>query len=147
MAQPRAGAAGREPARQAARRVPDGDRKFLRGNSAQRPDRGDLGLGLMLRRTAWAALGLAVALWPATLPAQEPLELKLKAAFLYNFARLATWPSAKFSDPAAPLEACILDDDPLAPALQQAFAGKVVDGHPLAVRRLPGIGGWERCHL
>lgn len=101
----------------------------------------------MLRRTAGVALGLAVALWPATLPAQEPLELKLKAAFLYNFARLATWPSAKFSDSGAPLEACILDGDPLARALEEAFAGKVVDGHPLAVRRLPGTSGWERCHI
>lgn len=101
----------------------------------------------MLRRTAGVALGLVVALWPATLPAQESLELKLKAAFLYNFARLATWPSAKFADPTAPLEACVLDGDPLAFALQEAFAGKVVDGHPLAVRRLPGPGGWERCHL
>jgi hypothetical protein len=101
-----------------------------------------------MRRTRWAALGLAVALcWPAAAPAEELLELKLKAAFVYNFARLTTWPAAAFADPATPLEACILDNDPVAPALQQAFAGKVVEGHRLTVRRLAGAAGWENCHI
>ena len=101
----------------------------------------------MLRRTWLAVLGLAVASWPAALPAEELLELKLKAAFVYNFARLTTWPAAAFGDPAAPLQACILEQDPVAPALQDAFAGKAVDGRPLTVRRLAGSSGWESCHI
>jgi hypothetical protein len=101
-----------------------------------------------MRRTRWAAVGLAAALcWPAALFAETPLELKLKAAFVYNFARLTTWPPTAFADPATPLEACILEDDPVAPALQQAFAGKIVEGHPLTVRRLAGASGWEACHI
>ena len=101
-----------------------------------------------MRRTRWAAVGLVVALcWPAALFAQELLELKLKAAFVYNFARLTTWPATAFSGPATPLEACILEHDPVAPALQEAFAGKAVEGRPLAVRRLAGAAGWENCHI
>jgi hypothetical protein len=101
----------------------------------------------MVRPTRWAALGLAVVLWPAALHAEELLELKLKAAFLYNFARLTTWPAAAFADPAMPLETCVLEGDPVAPVLQDAFAGKAVEGRPLAVRRLADAAGWESCHI
>lgn len=101
----------------------------------------------MLHRTRRAVLVLAVALWPAALPAAELLELKLKAAFVYNFARLTTWPATAFADPASPLQACILDHDPVASALQEAFAGKVVEGRPLVVRRVAGAAGWDNCHI
>jgi len=101
-----------------------------------------------MRRTRWAAMVLAVALcWPAALLAEELLERKLKAAFVYNFARLTTWPATAFAGPAMPLETCILEHDPVAPALQEAFAGKAVEGRPLAVRRLAGAAGWDSCHI
>ena len=101
----------------------------------------------MVLRTAWAALTLAVVAWPAAIPAQEPLELKVKAAFLYNFARLTSWPPEKFAGSAAPLETCVFEQDSIALPLQQAFAGKSVDGHPLVVRRLTGAIGWDSCHI
>lgn len=98
-------------------------------------------------RVALAAACLAFILGPVAAAAAEALELKVKAAFLYNFARLVTWPAAKLATSKGPLETCILDQDPIGAALDEAFAGKVVEGHPLTVRRIPGPTGWETCHI
>jgi hypothetical protein len=101
------------------------------------------------RRATLVAAALWLAVWPGLSPATETpdLELKVKAAFLYNFARLVTWPPGKLASDIRPLEICILEQDPVGPALEEAFAGKAVEGHPLAVRRLPGTTGWTSCHI
>lgn len=98
-------------------------------------------------RAAAAVLGLAVALGSGAAAAAEPLELQVRAAFLYNFARLVNWPPGKLAGGDAPLQTCILEQDPVGPALLEAFTGKTIDGHPLAVRRLPDASGWEDCHI
>lgn len=102
-----------------------------------------------LRRAALAAAALWLAISPGRLPAAESpdLELKVKAAFLYNFARLVTWPPGKVGPGGRPLEVCILEQDPVGPALDESLAGKSVDGHPLAVRRLVDATGWSSCHI
>lgn len=101
-----------------------------------------------LRRAALAA-ALWLAAWPGLLPASEApdLELKVKAAFLYNFARLVTWPPGKLGPAEQPLQVCILEQDPVGPALEDSFAGKTVEGRPLTVRRLPDATGWASCHI
>jgi hypothetical protein len=101
------------------------------------------------RRAALAAVALWLAVWPGLLPATESvdLELKVKAAFLYNFARLVTWPPGKMASGSRPLEVCILDQDPVGPALEESLAGKSIEGHPLVVRRLADASGWSTCHI
>ena len=99
-------------------------------------------------RTTRIALAASLALVSATLPAQDTdsLELKVKAAFLYNFARLATWPPDKLAG-GAPLRVCVAERDPVAPFLREALAGKAIDGHPLVLEFPADTDGWERCHL
>lgn len=101
------------------------------------------------RRAGRAALA-AVCAFALALPAgatPEPLELKVKAAFLYNFARLASWAPGKFARADGPLQVCVLDDDPVRPSLEEALAGKVIDGHALEVRAAADTGDWQRCHI
>lgn len=65
-------------------------------------------------------------------------EYQIKAAFLLNFTKFVEWPPSAFSSPSAPLEICILGDDPFGPALDQMVEGEAVNDHKLVVRRIHG---------
>jgi hypothetical protein len=80
------------------------------------------------------------------LPAETASASTLKAAFLYNFAKFATWPPDVL--PAgAPLHLCVVDDVQVAKALEQAAAGRDSDGHPMKVLRIDFNGPVRTCHL
>lgn len=81
----------------------------------------------------------------AAQPASGAPEYEVKAAFLYNFARFATWPAAAFRDADAPLALCVAGDDPFGPALA-ALEGKPVGERRIAVR-LIAPADWHGCHL
>lgn len=64
-----------------------------------------------------ARAALAAALVIANLAeADSELELCVKAAFLFNFARFATWPLAIFSSDQSSIYLCVLDANPLGDA-------------------------------
>jgi hypothetical protein len=70
----------------------------------------------------------------------------LKAAFLYNFVKFTQWPADALG-PQAPLAMCATDEA-VVDALTRATAGRDVDGHPLAVRRVAVDGADLRsCHV
>jgi hypothetical protein len=73
-------------------------------------------------------------------------EYVIKAAFLYNFAKFTTWPRAALSDPGAPLNVCVLGEDPFGLALE-SIEGKMVKERKLLTRHLAGAKGVDRCHL
>lgn len=78
---------------------------------------------------------------------QEPTrEYRIKAAFIYNFARFTRWPAGSFSDREAPLDICIYGDDPFDGALD-AVAGDTIRGRKVAVRRIAAIESSNGCHL
>src|SRR5258706_5961207 len=88
-----------------------------------------------IRRLACALLGASLAL-PATAQTVAPtLELQVKAAFLYNFAKFVTWPADARLPPDAPFVIGVSGDDAFAGALEQAVRDKSGEGHPLEVRR------------
>jgi len=99
-------------------------------------------------RTFAAALGV---LWAvaasAAPPAEREFEYKVKAAYLYNFAKFVDWPADAFADPKSPLTLCVLGDDPFGPALDQTVAGESVGGRPIAVRRGARLAELKGCHL
>jgi hypothetical protein len=74
-----------------------------------------------------AMLALAA---PAAASAGPGQDRELRAAIIYNFARFAVWPPARFADPAAPVVLCVDPSDPLLPALSR------LDGQPVGQRRL-----------
>jgi len=75
--------------------------------------------------------------------AAQPSDLAVKAAFLTKFGAYVTWPHA----PTGPLTLCVVGSDPFGAVLDQAARGQVVDGRPLAVRRLAGPGGADGCQI
>lgn len=73
-------------------------------------------------------------------------EYRIKAAFLYNFAKFTEWPAGSFADPQAPLRICVYGDDPFGDALE-SIAGKTVRGRPVEVDRLDALSAGLPCHL
>ena len=60
------------------------------------------------------------------------LEYRVKLAFLYNFAQFVQWPSETFSDPAAPLNLCILGPDPFEGEIERSLVGRTANvRHPI----------------
>ena len=75
----------------------------------------------------------------------DSIEQRVKATYLYKFAGYVEWPDASFATPDMPVTIAVMGDDRLATELDQAVAGRTVNGRRLAVRRLrageslPGI--------
>ena len=78
-----------------------------------------------------------------TAPSNEYL---LKAAFLYNFAKLTQWPDSSFNGPKAPLQLCVLGDNPFGTALG-ALAGREVAGRPIEARKISYTEEAAGCHI
>lgn len=89
---------------------------------------------------------LMVALAEACAHAQVN-EYQVKAAFLYNFARYVEWPPAAFAGPGDPIAICVLGQNPFGGALEQATAGKAIEGRPFVVRTLADLSRSCGCHI
>jgi hypothetical protein len=63
-------------------------------------------------------------------------EYRVKAAFLYNFARFVDWPTEAFRSPGEPFMICVIGEDPFGASLDDVVAGKTIGGRPVAVRRI-----------
>lgn len=95
-----------------------------------------------------AAILVAFATGLAQAAGSDPdLEYKVKAAFLYNFAKFVSWPAEKFASPQSPIEICVLEPDPFGAILDETIRGKTVDGRPLLVRRGNQLESLRECHL
>ncbi len=116
--------------------------------------------GRMIAKTRklLATLALCLSFAPLVLPiaglggvalaaADEPSrEYRIKAAFIYNFAKFTHWPDSSFPDVTAPLEFCVFGEDPFGGALD-AIAGKTIRGRVVAVRRVASVEAGAACHL
>jgi len=69
----------------------------------------------------------------AGLPAQQPSEYDVRAAFLLNFIKFVEWPRPSQD---APFTICILGEDPFGTTLDQIVLGEAVNGRKIAVRRI-----------
>lgn len=78
--------------------------------------------------------------------AQEYGEYEVKAAYLYNFARFAKWPTSVFAEDSS-LLVLIVGKIPL--ATLDALAGKAVDTHAIRIQHMTGLPGvaLRGCHL
>lgn len=89
-----------------------------------------------------ALLLLAV---PGYSQARNPLELAVKATYLYKFAPFVEWPEGAFESPNSPMAICVVGSDPFGVTLDQVVARQRMAEHPIVVRRLaaPATG----CHI
>jgi hypothetical protein len=85
-------------------------------------------------RAALVALFLACA---ALLNAQAPLprDVDVKAAYLLNFGRFATWPPSA-SPIANEFPVCVIGRDPFGASLDATVAGEAIDGKGVVAKRV-----------
>ena len=79
--------------------------------------------------------------------AQAISEYRVKAAYLYSFARFIEWPSQSFANAAAPLKFCIMNDQAVEYELNQIAGNKRVDGRRVEVLSVQSSDEVEDCHL
>jgi hypothetical protein len=84
------------------------------------------------------------ALGPAA--AESSGEYRLKAAYLFNFAKFVTWPAAALPE-GAPLTICMLADDPTAPTIREVLGDKTLGPRRVLVRVLADLQGGESCQM
>lgn len=75
---------------------------------------------------------------------QRETDVVLKAAFLYNFARFAEWPSLRDGQAIA---VCIVGDKNLAAAFDQTARGKNIGGRVVATTQPVDSRTWSTCHV
>jgi hypothetical protein len=104
--------------------------------------------GLRWPRAAVLALSMAIGV-SARVAAQsgELGEYPVKAAFLLNFTKFVEWPPRAFDNPTAPLNICILGDDPFGRILDQIVEGEIVNGRKLAVERIRRAPAPKACQV
>ena len=90
------------------------------------------------------SLGLA-----AASPAQggeSPSETRLKAAYLYNFAKFIHWPEESFANTESPLIIGVLGATPLAKELAP-LATRKVRNRAIEIRQFDRVEDSTRCHI
>lgn len=78
--------------------------------------------------------------------AQTAAVSKLKAAFLYNFAKFASWPADALAS-GQRLHLCVVGDDGVVSALEETIKGRTVEGHELSVQVFEPGAQPRGCHL
>ncbi|MBI2924874.1 MAG: YfiR family protein [Verrucomicrobia bacterium] len=107
------------------------------------------GRRVLARVAVWlavAALCLGVA-GPRVSAADPPLEHKVKAACLFNFAVNTEWPADAFAGPQAPLVVGLIGEVPFAPLFERGVQNKTAQGRKLEVRRLEPGAQADGCHV
>jgi hypothetical protein len=79
---------------------------------------------------------------------EEPSqEYKVKAAFIFNFARFVGWPASAFAGPDAPFVIAVVGTDPFDGMLEAAVAGKVVGARPVVVKHFASADDIDLCQI
>jgi hypothetical protein len=77
------------------------------------------------------------------LAGNDNAEYQVKAAYLYNFAKLVDWPV-----PAnGPVVIAVFGQDPFGDVLDRTVQGKTVDGRPLVVLRPSNLEQLKGCRI
>ena len=76
-----------------------------------------------------------------------PLELKVKGAYLFNFAKFVEWPASAFREPKSPFVFAVLGDDAFSQFLGDSLKDKTVSGRPIMVRRFTTVDSIEPSHI
>jgi hypothetical protein len=79
--------------------------------------------------------------------AQSAAEYQVKAAFLFNFAKFVQWPADAFPSGDAPLQICVLGQDPFGREFEQVIIEKTVNGHRIEVAHPDGVPQARACQI
>jgi len=78
--------------------------------------------------------------------AQDVTEVRLKGAFLFNFARFTEWPPEVFHGD-APVSACVVGDRAVGESFSETVKGKLLTGRQIAVTFVAAAMPLPACHL
>lgn len=83
------------------------------------------------------------------LPAQtvSAPDYKIKAGFIYNFAKLTEWPTNAFRSDSAPIQIGVVGADLLAKYLEEEVKGRSINGRTLTVVRYKPSLLVTNCHV
>jgi hypothetical protein len=104
---------------------------------------------MRLRATPILALVTAMLLAFSGGRAQDapPSEYRLKAAFLFNFAKFVEWPPEAFAETNSPFVIGVLGDSPFGEELAQTVGGKDINAHPITLQTFRVAAEATNCHL
>ena len=102
-----------------------------------------------MRFRATLIVGLILTLLQAVGTAEESQlsEYRVKAAFVFNFAKFIEWPPESFSDDTSQLVIGILGENPFVSDLDQTIQNKTINNHPLAIRPMRSVKEVTNCHI
>jgi hypothetical protein len=78
--------------------------------------------------------------------AQSEIEFKVKAAFLFNFAKFTEWPTAKLGTADSFVIGCFSDPE-FMEVLETTVAGKTMGSRPIVVKRVTVADDLRACHM
>ena len=109
---------------------------------------GPAGFGRELQVLAiWLTITLMLVSHTVITQAQSASEYEVKAAFLFNFAKFVEWPSDAFASNDAPLQICVLGQDPFRREFEQVVDSKNVNGHQLEIVHPSGAAQAKSCQI
>lgn len=104
------------------------------------------GSGWPLLRAAAVAVALLALCSPRPGQAQNASEYQVKAAYLYNFVKLAAWPKQGAADDSEPLWIGVFGgDDEFLEVLTKTVEGKSVANHTIHAKRVNAEDGVKSC--
>ncbi len=105
--------------------------------------------GLRSRRKPWTlgVIALTFCLLAVAAQAQSATEYQVKAAFLFNFAKFVEWPTDAFASADAPLQICVLGQDPFDRDFERGIEEKTVSGHPIEIVHPSGLPQAKACQI
>jgi hypothetical protein len=92
-------------------------------------------------------IGVALCLLTITAQAQSATEYQVKAAFLFNFAKFVEWPADAFPGADAPLQICVLGQDPFGHEFEEMIADKTVNAHRIEIIHPSGVPQAKACQV
>lgn len=95
---------------------------------------------------ALAAVVLLLLLTSVSARSEAVDATRVKAAFLYNFAKFVQWPEQALAE-GAPLELCVIGDATTHERIRSTVEGKQARGHPVRARSVPGAEATGGCHM
>jgi hypothetical protein len=99
------------------------------------------------KRWTMFLVGLALCFVATATHADSATEYQVKAAFLFNFAKFVEWPVEAFPGVDAPLQICVLGQDPFGHEFEEMIADKTVTGHRIEVIHPSGVPQAKACQV
>jgi hypothetical protein len=80
-------------------------------------------------------------------PAQMVGEYRVKALFIYNFAKFVEWPPGTFADPRDPFVMCLAGQDPFGQDFEAAVKGKTINSREIVIKRVAKVEEARACQV